>query len=139
MLKRLSFILIFGWFGVLQPIIKSKGNIMQYAKVVREQSSAVRPWSEMSILLVGAPEKIVYYLRPGRPPQTAYAAQLPSLLREQPCRLIVSRIKSKAELEPLLSGYDLVEEPLSLDFKLLRKKDKGKIIAFIPPRILCGA
>ncbi len=134
-----SFILIFSWFGVLQPFIKSKANMEQYAKVLREQSSAVRPWSEMSILMVRAPEKIVYYLRPERPPQKAYPVQLPAILKEQPCHLIVSYIENKGDLEPLLSGYDLVEEPLSLDFRLLRKKDKGKIIAFIPPRDLCGA
>jgi len=51
----------------------------------------------------------------------------------------VSLIKNRADLEPLLSGYELVEEPLGLDYRLLRKKDKGKIIAFIPPRDLCGA
>ncbi len=134
-----SFILIFAWFGVLQPFIKSKANVEQYAKVLREQSSAVRPWSEMSILMVRAPEKIAYYLRPVRPPQRVNAAQLPSLLKEQPCHLIVSRINNRADLEPLLSGYKLVEEPLGLDYRLLRKKDKGKIIAFIPPRDLCGA
>jgi len=50
-----------------------------------------------------------------------------------------SRINNRADLEPLLSGYKLVEEPLGLDYRLLRKKDKGKIIAFIPPRDLCGA
>ena len=134
-----SFILIFAWFGILQPYIKSKSNVVQYAKVLREQSGSVRPWTEMNILMVRAPEKMAYYLRPVLPPQNVYPTELLAILKEQPCQLIVSRIKNRAELKPLLSGYSLVEEPLGLDYRLLRKKDKGKIIAFIPPRHLCGA
>ena len=133
-----SFVLIFAWFGILQPFIKSKSNVVQYAKVLREQSGSVRPWRVMNILMVRAPDKMAYYLRPLIPPQKVYPAELLATLQEEPCQLIVSRIKNKAELEPILSGYKLVEEPLALDYRILKKKDKGKIIAFIPSRNLCG-
>ncbi|NIO06484.1 MAG: dolichyl-phosphate-mannose--protein mannosyltransferase, partial [Deltaproteobacteria bacterium] len=134
-----SYVLLFAWFGGLQPYLKSNSHMVQFARDVRKQSAAVRPWSEMPVLMVRAPEKIAYYLHPGRPPKKAYPADLPVVLRDQPCQLVVSRIKNQSDVEPFLNGYKLVTEPLGLDYRLLGKKDTGKIIVFIPPRHLCGA
>jgi len=142
----MSFILLALTFTVLPAWYYSRFGINQFALLLKQEASDIRPWRQWNIVMLDAETKLNFYLQipPGinyvglqspRDEQTeATLVKAWSILKNKPSDTIfVSRKRYEVFLRKVLPNYQVVElAPVPKQIAFLQQKKTDLPIAFIP-------
>jgi 4-amino-4-deoxy-L-arabinose transferase-like glycosyltransferase len=148
-----SYLLLFTYFDILEPIYYSNGGLPPFVRDVQKAATTIRPWAQWNILFLDTENKLTLYIQPEKPitileipnktPQGKRisrkeytGAQLvkvwPQILQHQPNTILVSRKLYLEKLQPYLKNYKVIAAQPSLGVRLLHQDDSYEPVAFIP-------
>lgn len=144
---------LFVYYNILEPLYYTDGGLPPFARAVRQEAVAIRPWPAWNIVFLDAESKIDLYLQATKPVvmldvpsmqreaenrmRRSYKAEdlvklWPVILRHPPHTIFVSRKLYLDKLQPYFKGYKVVIARPSLGMRFLHLDDSFEPIAFIP-------
>jgi 4-amino-4-deoxy-L-arabinose transferase-like glycosyltransferase len=122
------------FFGVITPLLESRGGLRVMTAEVREAAERRAPWPAWKVVLFDTRPQMGYYLEPGeRARRLLSDEELTQALKEHPRTIVVTYSKKAARVEALVGPCTVIREKSSIPWELGRPKNTDQAqTAFIP-------